>query len=181
MLAHEIIVREVKANSRAVVLSLLAESIGQARKAAHPHPHGQVLAFYKAGLNVLLIGITRHNVALGSDNLRRTVPSGSDRLGFVKFNALAEINIHTERIIYGVNVASESVSGDLDPTGQALGKILHEDGRVFLRPLSDAVAGHQLGIGVQGHESPHIANLRTVVGRLQEPLMLADIDQISST
>jgi hypothetical protein len=36
--------REVKADSRPVVLSLLAESIGQAREPAHPHPQRSLLA-----------------------------------------------------------------------------------------------------------------------------------------
>jgi hypothetical protein len=46
MLAHEIIMREVQADRRPVVLSLLAESVGQAREPAHPHPHGEVLALH---------------------------------------------------------------------------------------------------------------------------------------
>jgi hypothetical protein len=45
---------------------------------------------------VLLIGVPGHNVALGSDNVRRAIPPRSDRLGFVEFNCLPVINIRTE-------------------------------------------------------------------------------------
>jgi hypothetical protein len=109
VLAHEIIMREMQPDRRAVVLCLLAESIGQARKPAHPHPHGEVLPFHKAGRNVLLIGITGHNVALGSDNLRRAITPRSDRLGFVEFNRLPEIDFGTERHFDSVDIAAERV------------------------------------------------------------------------
>ena len=54
---------------------------------------------------MLLIGVPGHNVALGSDNVRRAIPPRSDRLGFVEFNRLPVINIGTESRFYGVNIA----------------------------------------------------------------------------
>ena len=43
MLAHEIVVREVRRDSRAQVFDLLGKAAGQPRKPAHLHTHGQVL------------------------------------------------------------------------------------------------------------------------------------------
>ena len=43
MLAHEIAVREVQRDSRAQVFDLLGKAVGQPRKPAHLHTHGQVL------------------------------------------------------------------------------------------------------------------------------------------
>jgi hypothetical protein len=51
---------------------------------------------------MLLIGLPRHDVALGSDNLRRTISSGADRLGFIEFNRLPVIDIDTECLVYSV-------------------------------------------------------------------------------
>ena len=43
MLTHEIVVREMQRDSRAQVFDLLGEAVGQPRKPAHLHAHGQVL------------------------------------------------------------------------------------------------------------------------------------------
>lgn len=43
MLAHEIVVREVQRDSRAQFFDLLGKAVGQPRKPAHLHTHGQVL------------------------------------------------------------------------------------------------------------------------------------------
>ena len=69
---------------------------------------------------MLLIGLPRHNVALGSDNLRRAIPSGSDRLGFVKFNRLPVIDIVTEGGFDGVDIALECIGRNLDAVGKEL-------------------------------------------------------------
>lgn len=42
--AHEIVVHEVQRKHVQVVFQLLAETVGQAREAAHTHAHCQVLA-----------------------------------------------------------------------------------------------------------------------------------------
>ena len=44
MLAHEIVVREVQRDSRAQVFNLLGKAVGQPRKPAHLHTHGQLSA-----------------------------------------------------------------------------------------------------------------------------------------
>src|SRR6266511_2915770 len=41
--APEVVVHEMQANHRRVVLDLLGEPVGEAGKAAHAHPHRQVL------------------------------------------------------------------------------------------------------------------------------------------
>jgi hypothetical protein len=45
----KVVVHKVQGNRRFVVLYLLAESVCQASKSAHGHPHGQVLALHEAG------------------------------------------------------------------------------------------------------------------------------------
>src|SRR5258708_20684598 len=58
MNATEIVIREVQRNSSFQVRELLAESVGQPRESAHLHSHGQVLSLYKAGRNLIRVGVT---------------------------------------------------------------------------------------------------------------------------
>jgi hypothetical protein len=69
-----------------VVFDLFGKGVRKRREPAHGHTHGKVMAFYQTGGNVVLIGIARHNVAHGSDNLGPAITSGADRLGLIDFN-----------------------------------------------------------------------------------------------
>jgi hypothetical protein len=73
----------VQSNRIGVIIQLLAESIGQPRKAPHVHPHCQVLALNVAGRDVLLVGIANHDLALAADALCRAVPLGRAHKVFV--------------------------------------------------------------------------------------------------
>ena len=55
MHAGEIVVNEVESDRSRVVLHLFAEGVREAYKAAHPHPHGEVLTLHKVGADVLRI------------------------------------------------------------------------------------------------------------------------------
>ena len=46
MNANEVVVHEVERDSCNVVLDLLREAIGEAREAAHVHPHREILALH---------------------------------------------------------------------------------------------------------------------------------------
>ena len=48
--ATEIVVHEVQRHGMLQVLQLLAEAVGKPREAAHAHPHRQILALDKAGV-----------------------------------------------------------------------------------------------------------------------------------
>jgi len=56
MNAAEIVIREVQGNCSPQMRQLLAERIGEPRKAPKLHPHGQVLPFDKAGGDVIFVG-----------------------------------------------------------------------------------------------------------------------------
>jgi hypothetical protein len=45
--AAEVVVQEVNMHSVPVILRLLAETVGQSGKAAHLHPHREVIAFHE--------------------------------------------------------------------------------------------------------------------------------------
>ena len=67
MLSHKIVIEEVNANHGFVVLQLLGESISQAHKAPHIHPHGEVLALYMAGADVVKIRRATDLLYIGTD------------------------------------------------------------------------------------------------------------------
>jgi hypothetical protein len=63
----EIVIREVKGDGGFQVRQLLAESVGQPRKAPKFHSHGQILPFDKAGRNMIGIGIRTWREEVGID------------------------------------------------------------------------------------------------------------------
>ena len=70
----EVVPHEIERHGRRVVLDLLRERIGQAREAAHRHPHRQVLALDVAGRDVLAVRVARDDLAVDTEALRRAVP-----------------------------------------------------------------------------------------------------------
>jgi hypothetical protein len=62
-----VVVHKVQGDHVAVVLKLLAESIGQPRETAHPHSHREIAAFYKRCADVVWIRIASENASAASD------------------------------------------------------------------------------------------------------------------
>jgi len=54
-----VVVHKVQGNHVPVVLQLLAESVREPSKTAHPHSHGQIAALHKRCADVVWIGIAR--------------------------------------------------------------------------------------------------------------------------
>jgi len=96
MNATEIVIREVQGDGGFQMRQLLAESIGQPRKAPKLHSHGQVLPFDKAGGDMIGIGIASADFGYNLRDARRGVP----RIGAVvmaevpeQFHKLREVRI----------------------------------------------------------------------------------------
>ena len=96
MQAHKIVVREMQRNCRLQVFKFLAESICEASKAPHAHPHGQVLTLNHTGRDVGMIGGSSDHCARRACHARRGIAAGTDRLGVVKFNYLPVVHIRAE-------------------------------------------------------------------------------------
>lgn len=53
----KVVMPEMQSNGMAVILNLFAESIGEARKAANAHAHGQGLPLNIRGADMLRVGV----------------------------------------------------------------------------------------------------------------------------
>jgi hypothetical protein len=62
--AHKIVEHHVQADRRNVMVQILRERVREGRKAAHVHPHRQVLALNLAGADVPFIRLARDRVFL---------------------------------------------------------------------------------------------------------------------
>jgi len=67
--ANEVVVHEMKRDGCDVMLDSLGETICEASKAAHVHPHGEVLALHVGRADVLGIGLASDFLALATDAL----------------------------------------------------------------------------------------------------------------
>ena len=69
---HSAVVVEhvVQRNRVPMIGKFLAESICQARKASHVHPHREILPLHETGTDVLRIGIAAHDFHVAADALR---------------------------------------------------------------------------------------------------------------
>lgn len=65
--AAEIVMHVVNGNHRDVVFDFLGEGVCQSSKAAHRHPHSEILPFYVAGRNVTGIRIADDPLALAAN------------------------------------------------------------------------------------------------------------------
>src|SRR5579884_4080100 len=74
---REVVVREVERDRADQVLKLLAVCVGEAREAAHAHPHGQVLALDVAGGDRGRIGAAAADANVDPSADGRAIPGGS--------------------------------------------------------------------------------------------------------
>src|SRR6266852_8085750 len=70
----KVVIREVQGDRGFQMRQLLAERIGEPRKAPKLHSHGQVLPFYKAGRNVPRIRIASPHLGYNLDDWAWGVP-----------------------------------------------------------------------------------------------------------
>jgi hypothetical protein len=72
--AHKVVVHEMRGDRRNVMVQVLREGVCASRKAAHVHPHGQVLPSDIRRADVLFIRRSRDRVPLGPVAYSRIVP-----------------------------------------------------------------------------------------------------------
>src|SRR5882672_8426706 len=74
VLPTEVVVGEVQRDRGGVVVDLLAESIGQAGKAPHPHPHREIGTLDVRRAYVLRVGVAGDPLPDAPDTDRGAVP-----------------------------------------------------------------------------------------------------------
>ena len=140
----EVVVDEVQRDGRGVHLDLFREAIGQAREAAHVHPHREVLALHKRRGNVARVGKAFHRGPRRAHKLRGGVASAA-RLAAAgtAVDLIEDRVVHvTERIFDRVQVDAKAVRRDLDSVRNARRNIVHEDVRGVAHPLAELLVPH---------------------------------------
>lgn len=150
----EIIVDSIKRNRMAKVLNLLAESVRQAGKPSHGHPHREVLPFDIACRNVASVRFATNHSGCSSKTYGRAItPLGFDGRP-VNLRQRGIVNISPKSPFDGIKVCPMSVCGQLHPMGKASGQIVHKLVSRCAITRSDKVRNGQLGIGVNSNPRP---------------------------
>jgi len=104
-------------NRVGMVLRLLGERVGQAGEPAHPHPHGQVLAFDVRRSNLCHVRLTEDRFLNGPGafcgRILALVAFGSCRVAIL-FDQHGVIHITGEGIRDSLEVSTMPISGQLD-------------------------------------------------------------------
>jgi hypothetical protein len=87
--ANEVVMYMEQRNHRDMIFEFLAKSVRQPGKAAHVHPHVEILPFHIRGADVLLVRGADDVHALGSKTLRRAVTGLSLGIVAITFTSCA--------------------------------------------------------------------------------------------
>src|SRR5438270_8499537 len=112
----KVVIREVQGDSGFQMRQLLAERIGEPRKSAELHPHGQVLPLHKRSGDVFRVGIARSDLGYNLHDWAWGVPPfGAVVLSEVpeQFHKLREIHVQAETFRYSPRVMVQTVRGEL--------------------------------------------------------------------
>lgn len=116
MNAAEVVISEVQRTSGLQVVQFLAECVGQARKSANRHPHGEVLPLNVRSAHVFGIRVSLANLGYNLHDWLWGVPPGSVVLAViaVQLYDLSEVNIRPKVLFNGIDVKAEAISRELD-------------------------------------------------------------------
>ena len=115
MLPHPIIPNEVQRQRMAVILEFLGERVGQSRKSAHRHTHGQVLPFDMRRADMVRIGIAADLFLFRANTISRAVaPFETGGAGAIDFDQLSKINIVAKGGRDRLQISRVTVAGKLN-------------------------------------------------------------------
>ena len=156
----KVIVHEVQCYGVFQVLDLLAETVGQAGKATHPHPHGEILALHVARGDLGHVGGPHNTALVGTDKLRGTVAF----LGLFGFPRIAVVlhqhgvvDIIAKGTLYGLNIRLVAVRGELHAMRQPGGQIFDKDLGALFISFAHHERRHQLGVRADSGPGIHVA------------------------
>jgi hypothetical protein len=171
----EIVIREMQGDGGFQMRQLFAERIREPRKAPKLHSHGQVLPFYKAGRNMLRIGIASSDLGYRPRDTWWGVPPVAVELPVIPehLGKLGEVGIRSKARGNAFGVVDEAIGRDLSSALDSVVQIGKELGHVALEPLPDVERRNQLGFRVNRHKHPLAAELRRITAT-NVALFLAD-------
>src|ERR1043166_845708 len=114
MNAGEVVISKVQAQRGPVVLPLLAEAIGQPRKAPDLHSHGEVLALDVRRADSGRIGITHNWDYLRGNHFGRRITRFPCDRGAIDLDELSKVHAIRKGVFDGRAVRHKAVRGDVE-------------------------------------------------------------------
>jgi hypothetical protein len=155
----EVVVHVMQRNRVLQILQFFREAVGQSRKSAHRHAHGQILPLNIAGRDMVVIGIA------GDDRLACSHADGGTVASFWRIlrrtiNLLQhrEINLRAERIFNRCQIRTMAVRRELHAIREAIFQVMHEVVSASGIAFPDEPARNQLAVGVKSNPRPAIAS-----------------------
>ena len=154
----KIVVHEIQGQRVLMRFSTFFENpLVRRSKAAHRHPHCQILTLNIAGRNVLLVGLPNDWGSHCSNALRGAIARiFTLRFVPVQFDQHSVINFSPERQFHSSQIDSQSIRGQLDAVGQPSGQVVHEVLGIPSIARAHAPAGNQFSVRTNCGPRPHV-------------------------
>jgi len=112
----KVVISEVQRTRDLQIVQFLAEGVGQARKPANCHSHGEVLPLNVRSAHVFGIGVSLANLGYNLHDWLWGVPPGSVVLAVipVQLYDLPEVDFRAKVLFNGIDVKAEAISRELD-------------------------------------------------------------------
>ena len=169
--AHEVVVHVEQGDRVSMVFNLLAERVGQARKAAHVHTHRQVLPFDVGRADVLRVRRPGDVLGNAAKALGRAVAGFSVRGRTVNLIQHRVVDVAAERILDGSEIHPVAIRRQLDAVRQTIRHIAQKVSGATRIAQADEPRQDQLALRLDGHERPDVADL-AVGGAFRGDLLL---------
>ncbi len=158
------------------VLHLLREGVREPREAAHPHPHGEVLALDVAGRDQRLVRLSADDplVDAGADGGAVTALALDAALVPVELVEHGEVDaVRTEQRLHDGEVGTVTIGGHLHAAPKAALEVAQEHVGVGRGALAHEPRRDELRVSVDRDPRPHVpvAELALVLG--SDVLLLA--------
>src|SRR5260370_10116116 len=151
----------MKGNCGLQVLEALGETIRQAGKSPHRHPHGQILALHMACGNVIRIRPSVSNVGYHLRDPSWRVPFIAVLAVIaIEFDELCEVRLASEHVFNTEFVKMKSVRSELKPiVADSRFDSRKKSHCSFTRALANFKVGNQLALLIQRDKNPLIPKL----------------------
>jgi hypothetical protein len=101
-----------------MILDLAAESVAEARIAAHVGSHCPILPFREAGANVLRVGLSDDPYNLRTNDFAGAVPNVAVPFGTIDLNHLGIVNVRAEGVFNSLQIRFVAVDRELNAIAQ---------------------------------------------------------------
>lgn len=155
--ANTIVVHVEQRNHIDMILDLFREGVGKAGKAAHRHPHGEVLPLDMAGGDEQRIGRPENLYFLATIAGGRAVALLRFRIVAKILDELRVVDLICKGINDRIHVEFKTIACELNPARQALRQIADELSGASGVTLPHKPGNRQLGLRIDCYPSPYVA------------------------